>query len=117
MWEAKFANTVSGEQVETTLYIIFRYLFYTETPFAFVTILCVTMGCMLTVFTIYHVNLACNDVTTNERYKSAAFNNYYTDKVEFLNKWKTSLSTPENPMEITDEDIKNFQIDTQWTKN
>ena len=85
LWNAKFANNLTKEEVETTPYIVMRYLFYQELPFAFIVIVCITMGTMLLFFTIYHLWLAVTNITTNERYKRAALMNFYFDKLELLN--------------------------------
>lgn len=78
----------TGETVDTGIYVISRYLFYSETAFAFVTILCICMGIMLLFFGIYHINLAMNNVTTNESYKRSAFETYFEEKLDFLDQWK-----------------------------
>ena len=80
-------NNTTGERVDTTLWVIARYLFNLEMPFAFVTILCLCMSVMLSLFFLYHLWLAMTNVTTNERYKKAALQGYYEDKLEFLQHW------------------------------
>ena len=89
LWNARFMNLKTNEPVKSTPYIVYRYLFDTETLFAFVTILCLAMSLMLGGFTMYHLWLAMTNVTTNERYKKAAFLNYYEEKLDFLKEWKT----------------------------
>ncbi len=84
LWNAKFMNLKSNEPVEASTFIVLRYLFDSETPFAFVVILCICMSIMLSCFTIYHLWLAMTNVTTNERYKRASFLGYYTDLLEYL---------------------------------
>jgi len=93
-------NLKTQVPVEPSAYIVYRYLFDSETLFAFVTILCIAMSVMLSLFTLYHVWLASTSVTTNERFKNAAFLNYYDDKLEFLNDWKKNYETFEVNQEL-----------------
>ena len=82
--------------MEPTYWIVLRYLFDTEFAFAFVTILCITMSIMLSLFFSYHLWLAMTNVTTNERYKYAALFSYFHDKLEYLNNWKDPDVTMEH---------------------
>jgi palmitoyltransferase len=88
LWEQKFHMVSTGEQIETNLYVILRYLFYSETAFAFVTILCICMGIMLLCFGLHHLRLAMNNVTTNESYKRSAFMSWFEEKLDFIEQWK-----------------------------
>ena len=100
--------------MEPSLYIVYRYLFDTETLFAFVTVLCISMSILLSLFTIYHLWLASANVTTNERYKRATFLNYYEDKLEFLKDWKKDFD--DKSITIPEDVLKTFQGDEKWTK-
>lgn len=91
LWNARFLNYSTSEEVKATYYIIGRYLLNQESFFAFVTILCILMSIMLSLFCIYHVWLAIIDITTNERYKRSAYIHYYNDKLDFLTNWKIKL--------------------------
>lgn len=102
----------TGETIEPGLYVISRYLFYSETAFAFVTILCICMGIMLTGFGLYHVNLAMNNVTTNESYKRAAFETYFEEKIDFLEQWKEFG----DGFKFEEREKKLFEVDEKWTK-
>ena len=93
-------NLKTQEPVEQSAYIVYRYLFDSETLFAFVTILCIAMSVMLSLFTLYHIWLASTSVTTNERYKSAGHLNYFDDKLELLSDWKKSYETFEVSLEL-----------------
>lgn len=77
-----------------------RYLFDQEFAFAFVTILCITMSIMLSLFFAYHLWLAMTNVTTNERYKNAALFAYFTEKLDFLNFWKQNFDSHHNPEHV-----------------
>ena len=78
--------------MDTSYYVVARYMFHQETAFAFVTLLCIVMSVMLSLFTLYHLWLASTNVTTNERYKRAALQSYYEDRVELLKSWKERFS-------------------------
>jgi len=108
-------NLKTNEPVESTPYIVYRYLFDTETLFAFVTILCIAMSVMLGLFTMYHLWLAMSNVTTNERYKRAAFLNYYEDKLEFLKDWKANFD--DKSFEVNEEIKNTFKVDEKWNKS
>ena len=97
------------------MYIVYRYLFDTETLFSFVTVLCISMSILLSLFTLYHLWLASTNVTTNERYKRATFLNYYDDKLEFLTDWKKDFN--DKSMKIPEDVLKTFLVDEKWTKS
>jgi palmitoyltransferase len=57
LFEAKFRNPVTKEVIEAGYLIVFKYLFYTETMFIFITLLCWVMGLTLTFFVTYHLTM------------------------------------------------------------
>lgn len=66
--EAKFRGP-SGEIVDATWGIVMRYLFFKETFFVFMIILCAIMSVALFLFYFYHLTLVKAGVTTNEKIK------------------------------------------------
>ncbi len=54
-------------------------MFYKETMFVFIIILCLIMGITLIIFFFYHLSMVRNDVTTNEKIKKS-------DMISFLEK-------------------------------
>ena len=87
LYEQRFRNMKTGELMEPGHTLIFRYLFSKETAFAFVTILCLVMAVMLSIFFLYHLYMVSFDLTTNERAKHADFNYYFKQKKECLKNW------------------------------
>ncbi len=87
LFNAKFKNLRTNETIEPSYYILFKYLFDQETPFAFVTILCVVMSIMLGLFFGYHFMLAMTGVTTNERAKRSDFKFLHETKIEYFELW------------------------------
>ena len=96
LFTSQFINHKTGERLDPTIWIVFRYLFDQEFAFAFVTILCIAMMIMLSGFFAYHLWLAMTNVTTNERYKYAAMFAYFTEKLDYLNFWKENFDTHHN---------------------
>ena len=72
------------------------------------------MSFMLGGFFLYHLQLATTNVTTNERYKQSALLHYYQDKLGFFNHWKEHYGNDD--LRMTDEDIKQFFVDTSFSK-
>lgn len=113
LWNAKFANTQTGEEVETTFYTVVKYVCFQEFAFSFIVLVCIVMGALLTFFSAYHLMLASSSQTTNERYKRAALMSFYHDKKELLK------GLQENPTEfkLAESEKKLFKIDESMTKN
>ena len=88
LFQAKFRNIKTGEEIPPTLWVVLRYLFDQESPFAFVTILCICMSVMLTLFFIYHLWMALKNTTTNERAKRSDLIYYFERKANLLQEWK-----------------------------
>ncbi|CDW87623.1 dhhc zinc finger domain containing protein [Stylonychia lemnae] len=112
LFKAQFKNLKTGESISPSLYIVCRWLFDQETPFAFVTILCIVMSFMLTLFFLYHLYMATSGTTTNERSKRSDFSYYFETKVEYLEEWKANFEK----FEVKDVDKKKFALDEKWTK-
>lgn len=100
----------TGEKVEPTYWIVLRYVFDLETPFAFATILCGVMSVMLNLFFGYHVYMAIQNTTTNERAKKSDFKMYFNKKIELCEEWEKNFHKEEG-YKISEEDLKMFTID------
>ncbi len=112
LFEAEFVNLATGEKMGPSYFIIFRYLFDKETPFMFVVILCTVMSFMIGLFFLYHLVLALDGTTTNERTKRSDFNFFYESKKEFLEEWAKNKET----FVLREVDIKRYKLDKNWTK-
>jgi hypothetical protein len=110
--QAKFRNLKTGEEVSASYWIIFRWLFDIETPFAFVTILCAVMSVMLTLFFLYHLIMALSNATTNERSKRSDIVFFLQTKIEYLEYWSIEKMKKAKPKEI-----EILGIDINWNKS
>jgi len=63
-------------------------LFYTYTPFIFVTILCAVMGITLLIFLMYHLAMVKSGLTTNERIKKSCIMSMLSDEIKRIKKEK-----------------------------
>eukprot|EP00347_Sterkiella_histriomuscorum_P016464 403353078 len=111
LFEAKFKNLKTGETIEPTLWIIMKWMFDQETPFAFVTVLCTVMSFMLGLFFLYHFYMATQGTTTNERSKRSDFKFYFETKKEYLEEWKKDYGV----FDLKEVDKKKFLLDEKWT--
>ncbi|EGR30266.1 hypothetical protein IMG5_136470 [Ichthyophthirius multifiliis] len=75
----KFRIPQTDQIVDADWKIVFKYLFYKETMFIFMILLCIIMGITLSIFFIYHLSMIRNDITTNEKVKKS-------DMMSFLEK-------------------------------
>jgi hypothetical protein len=67
---ARFINKKTGGYHESSLLMHLKYFFlYEQRMFGCVVIICVVMSIALSIFFIYHINLARNNETTNESFK------------------------------------------------
>jgi hypothetical protein len=62
-----------------------------ETPFAFVVVLNGAMSVMLTFFFLYHVYMALQNATTNERAKKSDLLMLNGNKMETLKNWSAKF--------------------------
>jgi len=111
LFNAKFKNMRTGEMIEPSYFVIMRWLFDKETPFAFVTILCIVMSFMLSLFFLYHLWMATSGVTTNERSKKSDLRFYLETRIEYLETWLNNIG---NELTHNEADVKKFQIDAKW---
>ena len=80
----KFKEVQTGAILDADYWVVFSYLFDNETPFAFVTILCGVMSIMLSGFFFFHLYMALQGTTTNERIKRSAVIETYLRKGHVL---------------------------------
>ena len=67
---ASFVNTKTGEPVEYSITMHFRFFFINQEKwFGLIVIVCGVMAVVLLLFFLYHVRLAWNNETTNESFK------------------------------------------------
>ena len=78
------SNPVTKEVIEASNMVVFKYLFYTETMFIFITILCWVMGITLTFFLLYHLSMVRNGTTTNEKMKRSDFKEFFKTEIDKL---------------------------------
>jgi hypothetical protein len=65
---------------------------------------------MLTLFFGYHVFMAIQNTTTNERAKRSDFKMYFINKIELLEEWEKNFYK-EGGYKLSEEDLKVFTID------
>lgn len=98
--------------METTPYTVVKYVCYQEFAFAFIVLVCIVFGTLLTFFSGYHWMLAASSQTTNERYKRAALMSFYHDKQQLLR----GLQDDPAEFKLHEEEKKLFKIDESLTK-
>ncbi|KRX07062.1 hypothetical protein PPERSA_08739 [Pseudocohnilembus persalinus] len=81
LFNAKFRSP-NGDIVEASYTIIFKYIFYTETLFVFMIILCGIMGFTLFLFYLYHLTLVKGQYTTNEKIKRSDAMHQIKDRID-----------------------------------
>jgi hypothetical protein len=72
---------VTREIIQGSYLTIFKYLFFQETMFVFITLLCTIMGLTLTLFILYHLSMVRVDVTTNEKMKISDFKAFFLEDI------------------------------------
>ncbi|CAD8128147.1 unnamed protein product [Paramecium sonneborni] len=105
--QAQFRDPVTKQRLQATWGIIIKYLFYKNTMYIFIVILCVVMGIALTCFALYHLYMIGQDTTTNERMKRSDFLNFFDEETERLEK---QLKKAENEEEIKEVSSKLEQV-------
>jgi palmitoyltransferase len=72
---ARFYNKATGEYVQSTLLMHFKFFFLNEERhFGLVIIICIAMFFALSVFFVYHLRLVIANTTTNESFKKDSIN-------------------------------------------
>ena len=66
---------------------------------------------MLSLFFLYHLFMATQGTTTNERAKRSDFLFHFENKLEYLQKWKEDFSVHD----VHERDRKRFVVDPNWT--
>ncbi len=74
-------------------------------------VVCVVMTVMLWFFFSYHLVMSLQGTTTNERAKISDFAFYYEKKGELIAEWVKDLKK-----ELTEREIKVFELDTKWNQ-
>uniref|UniRef100_A0A7S4RC64 Palmitoyltransferase n=1 Tax=Ditylum brightwellii TaxID=49249 RepID=A0A7S4RC64_9STRA len=69
LWNAKFANAITGEDVETDKWVVFQYLVTTHYYLGRVLLLMVVASIPLLGFLGFHCYITARGMTTNEYYK------------------------------------------------
>ena len=75
------------------------------------TVLCVCMSVMLTVFFLYHVWMALKNTTTNERAKKSDIKYFYERRMLILEEMKETPGCT-----VCERDRESFDINIKWTK-
>ncbi|CAD8211756.1 unnamed protein product [Paramecium pentaurelia] len=109
--EAQFRDPVTKQRLQATWGIIVKYLFYKNTMYIFIVILCIVMGIALTCFALYHLYMIGQNTTTNERMKRSDFLNFFDEETERLEKQLKDAQTPEDIKQVTSklEQVKQCQ--------
>lgn len=85
LWNVTFFDRFTGQEIESSKYIVFQYLFHTFLLEAALFILTSVMGLALTLFLAYHIWLTSRGLTTNESYKWDQIMRWYNRELEHYN--------------------------------
>ena len=81
----------------------------------FVTILCSVMSVMIGLFFLYHLLLALDGATTNERQKRSDYLYFYENKKELLVKWLDQKNDSKE-FDLKENLAKKYKLEKSWTK-
>ncbi|KAL4485337.1 hypothetical protein ABPG72_008513 [Tetrahymena utriculariae] len=113
---AKFRIPGSNEVIDANWSIILKYLFYKETMFVFIIILCIIMGITLTLFLLYHFSMVKDNMTTNERIKRSDFISFLEKETKKMEKdIDEPDQTAENKLE-KQQKLKKYKRDLELLK-
>jgi len=84
--KSKFRIPGTDEISDATWSIIVKYVFYKETMYVFIIVLCVVMGVTLTIFLQYHFSMIKDNMTTNERIKRSDFMDFLAKEINRIQK-------------------------------